>query len=75
MKIPEQRLDPDDVAAGMAERLSTRPFTPREAGPFHYRQSKQDPQKIDRVWAKGTVQTGRILDGVFVEDEQARNAS
>ena len=63
-----QRVDPVDVVEGMAERLSQAPFDAPDLGPFHFRRSKHDPSKVDRISADGAVETGRILDGVFVED-------
>ena len=40
----------------------------RERVPFHYRQSRIHPDLVDQVAADGTFSTGRILDGVFVEE-------
>lgn len=36
--------------------------------PFHYRQSRSNPELVDRVALDGTFTTGKILDGVFVEE-------
>lgn len=63
-----QRVDPDDVMQGMADRLARGPLDAQGLGPFHFRRSKHDPSKVDRISADGAVETGRVLDGVFVED-------
>ena len=62
------RVDPDDVVDGMADHQRGEPFATRHQGPFHFTRSRRDPAKIDRVSADGAVRTGRVLDGVFVED-------
>lgn len=65
----------DDVIGGIERsRTSGELDTVRDGGPFHYRQSRVDPELVDRVKADGTYTTGRILDGVFVE-EPASDAS
>ena len=51
-----------------AARLSGARFDALDLGPFHFRRSRHDPSKVDRISADGTVETGTILDGVFVED-------
>ena len=63
-----QRVDPDDVVERMADRLSRARFDAHDLGPFHFRRSKHDPSKVDRISADGAVETGTIVDGVFVED-------
>ena len=68
VKNVARRVDPDDVVEGMADRLSGARFDALDLGPFHFRRSRHDPSKVDRISADGTVETGTILDGVFVED-------
>lgn len=36
--------------------------------PFRYRRSAEDPALVDRIAADGTVTTGRVHDGIFVEE-------
>lgn len=58
-----------DVIDGIEKSRSTGKLeTVRGGTPFHFRQSRDNPELVDRVSTDGTYTTGRILDGVFVEE-------
>ena len=58
-----------DVIGGIERSRSTGVLeTVRDGPPFHFRQSRDNPELVDRVAIDGTYTTGRILDGVFVEE-------
>ena len=58
-------LSPEEVTEGLDWSQTADEL--RNVG-FHYRQSRTDPELVDRVAADGTVATGRVSDGVFVEE-------
>ena len=68
VRNPVRRVDADELVERMAVRPPGEALSRHQAGPFRFSRSKRDPSKIDRISADGTVETGRILDGVFVEE-------
>ena len=68
VRRPPRSLHPEEVTSGMEKSRASGDFQSISThAPFRYQRSRTDPELVDRVAADGTVTTGRVHDGIFLE--------